>query len=259
MHGRSTAIEVVRATGIMSIVRMLSRAAMCVLLLAATQVCSACRPSVEPIEVAYGCPGQPLRGPESYENEPSNQLIDDFESGDKYLPTPPVEGRDGFWVLGQDFATSVLIYEVSKKCAARGTWAGHFEAAGSKNWGNNWTAVFRVPTTTSAVSYDGSKYNAISFWAAFGGDNGPAFEVPMGLTTMDNAWNGKVCTVCMDFYAAKVPLSRDWQRFVIRFDQMAQSGVGIPQVPMRRDQLVGFIIWPQQQFDIWIDDVRFEP
>jgi hypothetical protein len=28
---------------------------------------------------------------------------------------------------------------------------------------------------------------------------------------------------------------------------------------MRQDQLVGFIIWPLQPFDIWIDDVRFEP
>jgi len=64
----------------------------------------------------------------------------------------------------------------------------------------------------------------------------------------------------MDFYAAKVPLSHDWQRFVVPFDNMRQSGTGKPQVPiMRRDQLVGFIIWPQQQFDIWIDDVRFEP
>ena len=238
---------------------MVSRGAMCVLLLAAAQFCSACRPSVEPIEVAYGCPGQPLRGPESYENELADQLIDDFESGDNYLPIPPVEGRDGFWVLGSDSTAGALIDEVVSHCVARGKWSGHFAARGFTSWGNNWTAVFRAPANAYAVPYDGSKYSAISFWAAFGADNGPAFEVPMGLTTMDNAWNGKVCTVCMDFYAAKVPLSHDWQRFVIRFDQMAQSGTGIPQVPMRRDQLVGFIIWPQQQFDIWIDDVRFEP
>jgi hypothetical protein len=201
-----------------------------------------------------------LRGPQSDANEePEDQLIDDFESGNNYLP--PIEGRDGLWVLGQDFSATVLIDEVSSRCAARGAWAGHFEAKGSKILGNNWTAVFRAPTSRSvAVPYDGSKYNKISFWAAFGANNGPDFEVPVGLTTMDNAWNSGGCSPCMDFYAAKVSLSHDWQRFVVPFDNMRQSGTGKPQVPiMRRDQLVGFIIWPQQQFDIWIDDVRFEP
>jgi hypothetical protein len=33
----------------------------------------------------------------------------------------------------------------------------------------------------------------------------------------------------------------------------------VPQIAMRRDQLVGLIMWPNHQFDIWIDDVRFEP
>jgi hypothetical protein len=28
---------------------------------------------------------------------------------------------------------------------------------------------------------------------------------------------------------------------------------------LRRDQLVGVIFWPDRDFDVWIDDVRFEP
>ena len=254
-------IEVPWATELVLKVPMVRRGAMGIFVLAAALVCSGCGPAVEPIEVASGCPGRPLRGPADYAtNEPADQLIDNFESGnDTNLPIPPIEGRDGYWVLGQDFVTAVLIDEVSSHCAARGTWAGHFEARGSKSWGNNWTAVFRASTSASgAVPYDGSQYTKISFWAAFGAENGPDFEVPMGLTTMDNAWNSGGCTACMDFYATKVPLSHDWQPFVLPFDQMAQSGTGDPLVPMRRDQLVGFIIWPRQQFDIWIDDVRFE-
>jgi hypothetical protein len=227
-------------------------------MLVAVQLCLGCGPSVEPIEVASGCPSQPLRGPEIYEGEPQEQLIDDFESGDYHLTQ--VAGRDGAWVLGSDGSSGKLIDEVSSQCVARGKFSGHFAARGFTSWGNNWTAVFRATSTSTAVPYDGNKWNAISFWAAFGGDNGPDFEVPMGLTTMDNAWNSGGCTVCNDYYDAKVPLSHNWQRFVIRFDQMVQSGFGVPQVPsMRRDQLVGFIIYPRQQFDIWIDDVRFEP
>ena len=243
---------------------MVRRGATCVLLLAAVQFCGGCGPSVEPIEVGSGCPDQPLRGPQSSAvGEPDDQLIDDFEDGNKTLA--PEGDRDGSWILGQDFQTAALTAEVSSHCAARGKFAGHFAASGSSLWGNNWTAVFLATPTpippavaSQALPYDGSKYSAISFWAAFGGNNGPLFQVPMGLTTMDNAWNSNGCTVCNDFYAAKVPLSHSWQRFVIRFDRMAQSGTGNPLVPMRRDQLVGFIIWPRQQFDIWIDDVRFE-
>ena len=74
---------------------------------------------------------------------------------------------------------------------------------------------------------------------------GSAFAVPLGITTMDNAWNGGICSTCMDFYATTVPLTRDWQRYVVRFDSMAQGGWGNPLVSVRRDQLVGFIVWPR--------------
>jgi hypothetical protein len=62
---------------------------------------------------------------------------------------------------------------------------------------------------------------------------------------------------CNDHYMTAVTLTRSWQRYEIRFDELAQEIA--PQTPMRRDQLVGFIIWTQQQCDIWIDDVRLEP
>ena len=237
---------------------MVRRGATCVLLLAAVQVCGGCGPSVNPIEVASGCPGQPLRGPEEYAGEPADRLIDDFDDGN--FSIAPVGGRDGQWIRGTDNSpTGALIIEVSSQCLARGKYAGHFAARGFTSWGNNWTAVFHPSSNGTAVPFDGSKYSAISFWAAFGADNGDSFDVPVGLTTMDNAWNSGGCSPCTDYYAAKVPLSHNWQRFVVPFDHMSQSGFGSPQVPMRRDQLVGFIIWPRQQFDIWIDDVRFEP
>jgi len=231
---------------------------MCVLLLAAVQVCGGCGPSVEPIEVASGCPGRPLRGPEQYANEPANQLIDNFESHNYLLSQ--VGGRDGAWVLGSDLTSVALVDEPSSKCAALDLWSGHFAARGFTSWGANWTADFHPATSSNApVPYDGSAYGGISFWAAFGGDNGPAFDVSVGIVTMDTAYNSSLCKPCNDHYMTKVRLSGDWQRFVVRFDQMTQSGSGSPLLPMRRDQLVGFIIYPHQWFDIWIDEVRFEP
>jgi hypothetical protein len=172
-------------------------------------------------------------------------------------------------VLGDDGTSGTITAETSSQCAARGTHAGHFAGAGLTNWGANWTAVFRAPLAAMAQAYDLALagYGGISFWAALGTSApDPPSGVRMGLTTIDVAWNGGVCTTtCMDFYGTDVPLTHAWQRVMIRFDDLAQVGWGAPQVPMRRDQGVGFIIWPDWSgvpivsFDIWIDDVRLEP
>lgn len=221
-------------------------------------VAASCDRSIDPIQVAAECPAKPLRGPLEYQNVPRSQLISDFETNTDALVN--VDGRNGAWVLGTDGSSGTLTAQPSGNCAADGKFAGHFAANGFASWGNNWTAVFiGTPGNASAAPFDASKYSGISFWAAFGGGNGESFDVPVGVTTMDNAWNGHICTKCMDYYRTKVPLTHDWQRFVVSFASMAQAGWGTPQVPMRKDQMVGFIIWPLQHFDIWIDDVRFEP
>jgi hypothetical protein len=229
-------------------------------LMAAVLASSGCMVAVQPIEVAADCPDQPLRGPDEFTAEPADQLIDDFETGDLHLTK--VGGRTGSWVYGDDDSPSGMVTaEDSSRCAARGARAGHFAGAGFTNWGANWTAVFLdLGGGTVALPYDGRAYTGISFWAAVGSGALEPFEAPVGLTTLDVAWNGGVCTTkCMDYYGTKVPLTRAWQRVVIRFADLAQAGWGVPQVAMRNDQLVGFIVWPNHQFDIWIDDVRFEP
>ena len=219
-----------------------------------------CVASVEPIQVAADCPDQPLRGPDQWETEPADRLIDDFEDGDVRIAK--VMNRTGSWALGNDGSSGNVVAETSNRCSARGGKSGHFAGAGFTNWGANWTAVF-VDTggaTAPALPYDGRAYTGISFWAAVGTLATEPFEAPVGVTTTDNAWNSAVCgTKCMDYYGTKVPLTRAWQRIVIRFDQLAQAGWGVPQIAMKHDQLVGFVIWPNHQFDIWIDDVRFEP
>jgi hypothetical protein len=210
----------------------------------------------------------PFRGPEQYANEQADLLITDFESGtsdEEHLLLARVASRDGAWILGQDGTSHTLTDQASMDCAARDRWAGHFAGSGFTNWWANWTAVFKAYVSTP-VPYDGRGYSAVSFWAGFGGKNGPPFEVPVGIVTVDTAFNSgvgyvnpPVCNPCTDHYMTTVPLTRDWQRYVVHFDDMKQDGRGVPQVPMRRDQLVGFIIWPRQQFDIWIDDIRFKP
>jgi hypothetical protein len=216
-----------------------------------------CSSAVDPVVVSAGCPQQPLRGPEAYAGEPGEKLIDDFEDGDSRLAM--VAGRNGDWILGSDGSSGMLTAETSARCAARGSRSGHFTGEGFNSWGANWTAVFRTAVDT-ALPWDGRAWGGISFWAALGERATPPYDVPVGVTTMDVAWNGGICASrCMDFYAKTVTLTPAWRRIEIRFDELKQGNWGDVQVPMRRDQLVGFIIWPNHQFDVWIDDLRIEP
>jgi hypothetical protein len=218
---------------------------------------SACSPSLEPIAVGPGCPEKPFRGPEQYANEPADRMLADFEP-DGTEDLVKVAGRDGSWVRARDLTSQSVTIQPEKDCAAEGKWAGHFAASTPTGWGNNWTANFR--SGSGPVAYDARAYGGVSFWAAFGGDNGPSFAVPFGIVTMDTAPNSPICgTNCSDDYMKGVPLTNDWQRYELRFQDLAQAGWGAVQTPMRRDQLVGFIIWTKQQCDIWIDDLRFEP
>jgi hypothetical protein len=221
----------------------------------AVLVCG-CNATVEPIEVGAGCPQQPLRGPIGWESEPPERLIDDFEDGDKKIAR--VAGRNGSWILGSDQTSGELTDENSSLCAARGGRAGHFAGSGFESWGMNWTAVFLPADGSQAVGYDGSRYSAISFWAALGPNAKPPNTMPVGLTTLDNAWNSDRCGPCMDYYRTVIELTPAWQRVVVPFDELAQAGTGDPLVDLNPEELVGFIIWPQHEFDLWIDDVRFE-
>jgi len=219
--------------------------------------------TVDPIQVHGPCPGLPIRGPSDYAaTAPPDALITDFETGriDLYKAV----GRDGSWIFGKD--TSVLgnvIYKADNACAARGQYAGHFAASGFNTWAN-WTAVFRAqPMGDAGISvplpYDGRAYSGISFWAASVSDaDAGAATIPVGITTMDTAWNSLDCTVCSDNYMTEVSLTSDWRRFVVSFDAVKQAGFGKPQTPLDRSQLVGFMLAPTPPFDMWIDDVRFE-
>jgi hypothetical protein len=217
---------------------------------------ASCSASVEPIAVEPECPNMPYRGPAVYENEAQDLLISDFETGNDQLAK--AGRRDGAWILGQDFTAVSLTYVATTNCAARGKWAGHFAASGFVSWGANWTAVFRS-SSAGVAPYDARGYSAISLWAAFGGDNPTPFPVPVGIVTMDTAWNSSICSAsksCNDHYMTTIPLTREWRRYVVRFQDMTQES---SQVAMRQDQFVGFTLWPRQDFDLWIDDVRFEP
>jgi hypothetical protein len=216
---------------------------------------------VQPIQVALGCPEQPLRGADAMASEPAERLLDDFEDGDALVAK--VGGRDGAWVEGDDHSTTMVGWENSQQCAVRGSRAAHFHAGGLTGWGANFTGTFRKTTGTMATPYDGSAYGGISFFAAIGGGGPASLELPLGVTIMATAWNGggacEAMNNCMDFHRTIVTLTPSWQRVEVRFSDLRQMGWG-PPAQFQADQMVGFIVWPNETtFDVWIDDVRLEP
>ena len=57
-----------------------------VLVAVASLAAGACDETLAPIAVGPGCPEQPLRGPDATANGDPENVIDDFESGDLFLP-----------------------------------------------------------------------------------------------------------------------------------------------------------------------------
>jgi hypothetical protein len=223
---------------------------------------AACGVAVDPIVVPKGCPEQPVRGPELYADVSADQVIDDFEDMDHYINA--VAARSGTWNSMSNGTSSILSFNPSSDCAARGRWAGNFMGQGFSPHGASVTAYF-IAQGPFPVAYNATIYNytGISFWAAIGTptSDGRPFPVELGLSTLDTVTGGGFCTACFDYYRTTAQLTTTWQRFVYPFTALAQSGEGKPQgpVPLRSEALVGFLIWPTEtQFDIWIDDLRFE-
>jgi hypothetical protein len=231
-----------------------------------------CDATVDPLVIGSLCPTHPIRVPSQYaDTQPGDRMISDFEAGMTSSSPPtallnPVAGRDGSWVVGAADKSITYGSERSSDCAARGNYAGHFRADNLTSWGINWTAVFHPAivisaTTSEAVPYDGRAYGGVSLWAAFSPNTGDP-EVRIGISTMDTAYNGPICVEpnCADHYLTTIAPTTEWKLIHKRFADMKQIGYGDPQVPiMRKDQMVGFVIWPTQAFDLWIDDIRFEP
>jgi hypothetical protein len=222
---------------------------------------ASCAPSLSPIDVQAGCPEMPLRAPQEFATAPPDSVIDDFDDGD--LKLTQIDGRTGSWVGAISpgpGGTGMFSGEPSNKCVARGNFSGHFTATGITDYAVNWNAGM-VDPWGSATPYDAGAYSGFSFWIATGDSALAPLETPIGVITTDTAQNGGVCSVCGDYYAIRkrIPLTHTWTRHVVPFSDLAQYGFGVPQVPLNKHKIVSLIIWPEHQFDIWIDDVRFEP
>jgi hypothetical protein len=223
----------------------------------AASVISACDPSVSVINVMSGCPDMPLRGPAQFEAASPDDVIDDFEDNDMSLAR--AGGRTGSWVGYETPATATVFGEPSAECVAHGKYSGHLIGNNLAAFASNWNGVLIDPFAM-AIPFDASAYSGFSFWVATGDSALAPLSLPVGVMTTDTAAGGGICEPCGDYYRLRrsIPLTHSWTRWVVKFSDLAQSGQGRPQVPLRANQLVSLMIWPENTYDIWIDDLRFE-
>ena len=230
-----------------------------VLLVAMGSSLAACNAAVDPIFPGDGCPEMPIRGPEKFANVQPEAVIDDFEDGN--LKVVEVAGRTGAWYSFPG-GTQAAAGQATTRCVARGLRSGHFivtSSAADVGTGMNWNVSFDG-MFPNVLSYDASPWSGFSFWIASGDIADAATEMVVGVNTPEVLAGNAICTVCGDYHRVTIPLTRNWTRWSIRFDQLKQDGTGQPPVPLLpKEHLMNFIFWPKNPFDIWIDDLRFEP
>ena len=228
-------------------------------LLLSAAALAGCDPSLTLINVPPGCPDKPLRGPAEFAPASPDDVIDDFEDGDMALSR--VGGRTGTWVGFGTPGMGTVFGEPSDVCVAHGKYSGHLTGNDLVAFGGNWNGVLIDPFA-QAIPFDATSYSGFSFWVATGVKAVPPLVLPIGVMTTDTSGPAGICSFCGDYYRDRVhgsiPLTHTWTRWVVKFDDLGQSGQGMPQVPLRRNQLVSVMIWPENTYDIWIDDVRFE-
>jgi len=214
---------------------------------------------VETISGPPGCPLPPTAPPPS-----SARLLDDLEDGDMNLVVG--DGLDGGWEFWDDETNSNLLMENSTNCAAFGKFAIHARSDGQTNWGASVNLFFRA-SPPRPRPYDGSQFNAVSFYAAItpqpagaGRDPeaNPTMRFKAAISTMETAWEGH-CTSCTDNFAKYIVIGTRWQRFVLPFSELRQDGWGNPNnIAFKTNDIVQIAIQLGQKFDLWVDHVTFE-
>jgi hypothetical protein len=183
-------------------------------------------------------------------------LIDDFEDGNARLLIS--DGREGAWVAtGEGKAKQVpapgsaAFPELMRGARGKSRYGLHFRGERFETQGASLRAEF-----APRRCYDASRYGGIEFWAR------GSTRVYVGLMMIDmmaRQWGGLCDQDCFDPHMAAVDLTPSWQRYELRWEQLAQMGYGAPLDfdPRRLLSLELQARAPDTPFDVWLDDVQF--
>jgi hypothetical protein len=190
-------------------------------------------------------------------------LIEDAEDADDQVALK--EGRRGYWYTFKDETGQTEISPREDKFMAE---SGGVEGSsyairmhGKLAKGGEVYAGVGFDFLEPRRPYDAARYSGISFLAKKAPSSIAMVRLKMPDANTDP--DGKKCTDCYNDFGVTFELTDEWTRYTVKFDQLKQEqGWGEP-----RPQAVGAnelfgLQWqvntPDGEFDVWIDDVRFE-
>ncbi len=182
-------------------------------------------------------------------------LIDDFEDGDSRLLL--ADKRAGSWVVfndgtGQQQPRAGSSFPAARIPGGRGASRFGLHTQGSKF--KKWGATLSVELSPRRC-YDASAYAGIAFWARGQGRDRVAVKMTQ---VVGEEFGGSCVRDCYDGHGVDRTLTRDWQRYEVRWGDLSQAGFGAPlSFDSRSLFSVEFAVGSNQPFDYWIDDLSF--
>lgn len=183
-------------------------------------------------------------------------MIDDFEDGDTRMPA--VDKRAGYWIVfndgtGKQEPRSGSVFPAHRIPGGRGNSRFGLHSTGGRF--TKWGAVLAAELNPRRC-YDASAYAGLTFWAK----GRATLRISAKMTqVVSEEFGGSCVRDCFDGHGAFRTLTRDWQKFEVRWEELAQRGFGT-QVEFDPRSLYSVEVqMPQGQppFDVWIDDVAF--
>lgn len=192
--------------------------------------------------------------------EAKDGLLDDFEDGDTALAN--VAGRAGYWYKAADSGGSYFGPDdigPYPGTSHDGSFAAHPVGRTATGGAEVWGAQFGVTLNQGEQGYDASQYVGISFWAKAA--EGTAGKVRFDLADVNTHPDGGVCKDCWNHFGRDMELTYEWREYTILFRNLSQEpGWGDPRpahVDVAQLFALVFKIRPGNEFDFWVDDVKF--
>jgi hypothetical protein len=190
----------------------------------------------------------------------NEELIDDLNDGDRYLP--PLSGRVGAWKVNHDNSPNAKMFpsddfvpsQTGDPCRNYACYVG---GTGYVDWGASFSFGLGAP-------YNASKYKGITFWARV--DSGTSSVIRVAFPDKDTDPDGNLCSedssaganACYDHYGQRLTLTTIWTKYTVNFANLSHGGWG------RGDGFdpatiyeVLFQIPTGATFGYWVDDVAF--
>jgi hypothetical protein len=186
----------------------------------------------------------------------SELLIDDFEDGDTRIPL--VDERAGAWIAYNDGTATQhprpgSTFPADRIPGGRGGSRFGLHVRGGKF--SKWGAALAIELSPRRC-YDASAYAGVAFWARGRAELRVNLKMVQVVT---EEYGGSCQRDCYDSHGAPRTLTRDWRRYEVRWEDVAQSGFGaaLPFDPHSLYSVELTTLPAQPSFDYWVDDFAF--